>query len=220
MVGYHSVSGFCKHFQSINHRLGWRGRTTTPMKVVAVACLVCLLGLASAARDLGTRPNMAVNPIHVKLVNEDLRSTWKAGESAFFQDKTFEEAKAMMGTRLDGDHTSDPIMTFDHIDDGEIPTEFDARTNWPGLIHPIRNQERCGSCWAFGAVESLADRFAIATNATSPVLSPEDLVSCDELSLGCSGGLVNLAWRYLEKEGAGEYLSPSLSVSPCLAHES
>ena len=59
-----------------------------------------------------------------------------------------------------------------------------------------------------------------ATNATSPVLSPEDLVSCDELSLGCSGGLVNLAWRYLEKEGAGEYLSPSLSVSPCLAHES
>ena len=190
------------------------------MKLVAAACLVCLLGLASAARDLGTRPNMAVNPIHVKLVNEDLRSTWKAGESAFFQDKTFEEAKAMMGTRLDGDHTSDPIMTFDHIDDGEIPTEFDARTNWPGLIHPIRNQERCGSCWAFGAVESLADRFAIATNATSPVLSPEDLVSCDELSLGCSGGLVNLAWRYLEKEGAGEYLSPSLSISPCLAHES
>ena len=190
------------------------------LKPITLAVLCALLGVASAARDFG-RAEMAVEPHHVNLHNADGRSSWVAGESEFFSGKTLEESKKLMGTVLEDKFLyAQPVRTFDHIDDGDIPYTFDARTQWPNFVHPIRNQERCGSCWAFGAVESLADRFAIATNATSPVLSPEDLVSCDELSLGCSGGLVNLAWRYLEKEGAGEYLSPSLSVSPCLAHES
>lgn len=43
----------------------------------------------------------------------------------------------------------------------------------------IRDQSQCGSCWAFGAVESMSDRICIASNGTiQVVLSADDLLSC------------------------------------------
>merc|ERR1711874_190163 len=78
---------------------------------------------------------------------------------------------------------------------------FDATTQWAGLIQPIRNQERCGSCWAFSASEVLGDRVAIATKKASPVLSPEDMLSCDKGDMGCSGGQLPKAWNYLKTTG-------------------
>ncbi|QDZ22776.1 cathepsin B cysteine protease [Chloropicon primus] len=147
----------------------------------------------------------AIDPIKVLAHNRAENVTWVAGQNEFFEGMTFQDAKKLMGARLDlsdEEKSMQPTKSFDHIRDEDIPDSFDAREQWPGLIGAIRNQERCGSCWAFGAVESLADRFAIATNGKVNVtLSPEDLVSCDDLSFGCKGGLVNLAWLYLEEHG-------------------
>jgi len=84
---------------------------------------------------------------------------------------------------------------------GDVPASFDARTRWPGLIHPIRDQQGCGSCWAFSTSEVLADRIAIASNKPSPVLSVEDMVSCDTGNKGCTGGQFPMAWRYLQTKG-------------------
>merc|ERR1712125_268528 len=84
---------------------------------------------------------------------------------------------------------------------GSLPSSFDATTQWAGLVHPIRNQEQCGSCWAFSASEVLSDRFAIATGKASPVLSPEDMVSCDTGDNGCHGGRMASAWDYLKNTG-------------------
>jgi len=84
---------------------------------------------------------------------------------------------------------------------GDPPASFDSRTQWPGLIHPIRDQQRCGSCWAFSASEVLSDRVAIATKKASPVLSPEDMVSCDKGDMGCQGGQLPMAWDYLKDTG-------------------
>ena len=62
----------------------------------------------------------------------------------------------------------------------DIPKEFDARTQWKDCIHPIRNQEKCGSCWAFAASEAFSDRVCIASKgAMTQVYSPESLVECD-----------------------------------------
>merc|ERR1712166_1214517 len=82
-----------------------------------------------------------------------------------------------------------------------VPTEFDSRTKWPGLVHPIRDQQHCGSCWAFSASEVLSDRVAIATGKASPVLSVEDMVSCDSGDNGCGGGRLPSAWQYLQNTG-------------------
>merc|ERR1711972_938033 len=54
---------------------------------------------------------------------------------------------------------------------------------------------------AFSASEVLSDRVAIATNKASPVLSAEDMVSCDKSDMGCQGGMLPNAWKYLENTG-------------------
>jgi len=87
------------------------------------------------------------------------------------------------------------------IADADIPAAFDATTHWAGLTHPIRNQQQCGSCWAFSASEVLSDRVAIATGQASPVLSAEDMVSCDTGDNGCHGGRFPSAWQYLQDSG-------------------
>merc|ERR1719454_651785 len=118
---------------------------------------------------------------------------------------TFDEARALLGTHLS--HISEHLdqclddSVYDVVEDGDIPASFDARTKWPGLIHPIRNQERCGSCWAFSASEVMSDRVAIAANESSPVLSPEDMVSCDNKDYGCGGGVLSRAWNYIKDTG-------------------
>ena len=83
-----------------------------------------------------------------------------------------------------------------------VPSSFDSRTKWGTCVHPIRNQEKCGSCWAFGSSEALSDRFCIASNGSvDVVLSPQELVSCDKSDMGCNGGWLNKAWSFLEQKG-------------------
>jgi cathepsin B len=108
------------------------------------------------------------------------------------------------------------IETFDApMKPKAFPNAFDSRTRWPGCVHPVLDQGQCGSCWAFGATESLrwihnvgfyhykyfifSDRFCIESNGTvNVVLSPQSLVSCDwEGNFGCDGGVPQLAWEYM-----------------------
>jgi len=83
---------------------------------------------------------------------------------------------------------------------GAIPTAFDARTKWPSCKKPIRNQAKCGSCWAFGAAETLTDNLCVL-GKNAPVLSPQDLVSCDKTDHGCHGGSLLNVWTYIDKNG-------------------
>jgi cathepsin B len=76
-----------------------------------------------------------------------------------------------------------------------VPDSFDARTQWPSYVHAIRDQQQCGSCWAFGASEAFSDRLAIkSAGKVNVVLSPEDMVSCDQSDYGCGGGYMENAW--------------------------
>ena len=84
----------------------------------------------------------------------------------------------------------------------DVPKEFDARTQWKTCIHDIRNQEHCGSCWAFAASEAFSDRVCIASQSKiSDVYSPENLFECDKGDYGCDGGMLSTVWKYLESDG-------------------
>jgi len=91
----------------------------------------------------------------------------------------------------------------------EMPDTFNAigepGSGWPnGCVGAIRNQGNCGSCWAFSAVEVLADRFCISSGGSIQVLlSPQDLVSCDHEDGcgGCGGGSESGAWAWMMNPG-------------------
>jgi len=167
---------------------------------VALAACVALSGSRVA---LAIDGKTLINDLeHISQLNKE-GSTWVAGANPFFEGLTFDDARALLGTQ--------PLHIMDHLDEclpdeayssnDDIPQDFDARTKWPGLIHPIRDQQRCGSCWALSASEVLSDRVAIARGKASPVLSPEDMVSCDGSDHGCQGGNLPLAWGYLKSTG-------------------
>lgn len=42
-----------------------------------------------------------------------------------------------------------------------IPTNFDGRQVWAGLLSPVNDQNLCGNCYAESSCSTLADRFAI-----------------------------------------------------------
>jgi cathepsin B len=86
----------------------------------------------------------------------------------------------------------------------ETPDSFDSREGkFASCVGAIRDQGKCGSCWAEATSEAMSDRLCIATNGTKKIdLSAQDLVSCDKyMCMGCNGGIPYLAWQYASVAG-------------------
>jgi cathepsin B len=117
-----------------------------------------------------------------------------------FKDMTLDEVKSRLGCHIMDDIKLKPVF-YGQVNK-QLPESFDARTKWNTCIHPIRDQGNCGSCWAFAASEVLTDRFCIVSSGKIDiVLSPQDLVSCDDRDTGCKGGYVFKSWDYLKDTG-------------------
>jgi len=164
-----------------------------------------LARLSTSAGQHATGKTLVNDPDHIKRLNSVSGSTWTAGASDFFAGLTFDDARIVLGTDLShiSNHLDEVLddSAYASIANDSIPAAFDATTQWAGLVNPIRNQQQCGSCWAFSASEVLSDRVAIATKKASPPLSPEDMVSCDTGDMGCNGGQLPAAWKYLQSTG-------------------
>ena len=62
----------------------------------------------------------------------------------------------------------------------KTPNIFDGRKVWEGLLSPVQNQGKCGSCWAFSSTSTLSDRFNIQSlGKLNIVLSASRLILCD-----------------------------------------
>jgi len=77
--------------------------------------------------------------------------------------------------------------------------------NWydKGAVTPVKDQQQCGSCWAFSVTENFESQTFLATGKL-PVLGPQQLVDCDPQSQGCSGGWTYWAFQYLLTAGGQE----------------
>lgn len=155
-------------------------------------------------------------------------TTWKAGPSPIFEGKSLADFAKML--RWPGDSfATKSLLSRKGIGrtvvqnpdlrervNIEIPEEFDSRKQWANCsIDVIRDQSSCGSCWAFGAVEALEDRFCIH-GGNPVVLSPMYLVSCYKDLDGCDGGFTDIAWEDLVINGTTtEECFPYMSSTKC-----
>jgi len=102
------------------------------------------------------------------------------------------------------------------------PTKLNASASvdWrnKGILTPVKDQGRCGSCWAFSATEQIETDAAIATGKLY-TLSPQQITSCDTTDLGCNGGNTETAYDYvvsaggLDTEASYPYTSGRLGVT-------
>jgi len=139
----------------------------------------------------------------ISMINSDPRSSWKAKPYKKWEGKTLEELREYLGTTLTVPETV-RFPRYSARPRVSIPKQFDLRDAYPSCVslHEVRDQQHCGSCWAFSGAEVLSDRFCIATNGTfNEHLSPEHMVQCDQSNYGCDGGYLDRLWKFLAKDG-------------------
>jgi len=90
-----------------------------------------------------------------------------------------------------------PLLELPEV---ELPTTFQWNSSF---VTPVKNQEQCGSCWAFSTTENIESVWAIAGN-TLVSLSPQQIVDCDKTDAGCNGGNPPTAYEYVIKAGGLE----------------
>ena len=127
-------------------------------------------------------------------------------EENIFRGWTLEEGKVLLGLK--------------ESNDNEVYATTEERTNLPKSVNwanstcdsEIRNQGNCGSCWAFATVGMLNNRCCQHKKEAVPLLSPQELVSCDPQSDGCDGGWCTYAMNYVIK-------AKGLVQEPCFPYQ-
>lgn len=90
------------------------------------------------------------------------------------------------------------IAEITDADRRAAPATIDWSTK--GATTPVKDQGQCGSCWAFSTVEGIESAVFMATGKL-PVLSTQQIISCDKADDGCDGGDLPTALHYVEKAG-------------------
>jgi len=123
--------------------------------------------------------------------------TFWCGENQF-TDMTNDEFRVYMNRYIMRNESSN--VQFVATAQDPPPASVDWREK--GYVTPVKNQERCGSCWAFSTTGSLEGQHFKATQKLVS-LSEQNLVDCSkkEGNKGCKGGLMDKGFEYIIKNG-------------------
>ena len=137
----------------------------------------------------------------VRLLNKYEKGTAKYGPTKFADLSQEEFRNQYLGYRPDLKNENEIEYPQAKIPDVEIPTEFDWRTK--NAVTEVKNQGACGSCWAFSVTGNVEGQYALK-HGNLLEFSEQELVDCDKLDEGCSGGLMDNAYRAIEQLGGLE----------------
>jgi C1A family cysteine protease len=114
-----------------------------------------------------------------------------------FADMTEVEYSAFLGVDATQKAQDMPILAAKALN-----STLTGSFNWgdSNMLTPVKDQQQCGSCWAFSATETIETAWARAGNPLTE-FSPQQMVSCDKTDAGCNGGLPGNAFDYVHKSG-------------------
>ncbi|KAG6654893.1 hypothetical protein CIPAW_05G177100 [Carya illinoinensis] len=95
-------------------------------------------------------------------------------------------------------HESTCGFMHEKADSTSLPSSVDWRKQ--GAVTGIRDQGKCGSCWAFSTVVAVEGINQIKTKKLVS-LSEQELVDCDTENKGCDGGLMENAFQFIKQTG-------------------
>ena len=136
------------------------------------------------------------NEKNVHFINK-LRTTWTAKHNP-------RDIRTLLGAHLG----LPPNKTFKRktfAKRQELPESYDLREAFPNCetIHEIRDQSKCGSCWAFGGSEAMSDRLCIHSGGKlqTRVSALHLITCCSECGNGCFGGWPIETFEYWQVYG-------------------
>ena len=157
-------------------------------------------------------------------------ASWKEGINRF-SDMTPAEKRAMLGGHTALIHqdvlkntlkktttSSSSSSSSSFSSSSQLPLSLDWRTI-PGVLSAVKDQGKCGSCWAFATAETVESAHALRHALRLPVLSEQQILDCTPNPLacggsgGCGGGTATLALDRIVALGgqASEWTYPYVS---------
>lgn len=129
--------------------------------------------------------------------NTNPANTWRMGANKFtdWTDEEFHRFYLMQDQNCSATYGS---MQYR---DPTLPTSYDWRDE--GIVSPVKNQGKCGSCWTFSTTGAMESHWAIYKSVAPPLLSEQQLVDCAGAfdNHGCHGGLPSHAFEYINYVG-------------------
>lgn len=107
------------------------------------------------------------------------------------------EYQTLMGVRGNYNNNLKPV---------KLTNKAEESIDWRdrGFVNPVKNQDQCGSCWAFSMVTCCETAWAQSSNILLR-FGEQNIVDCAKNMWGCAGGWPDGAWDYVVNDQEGKF---------------
>ncbi|XP_010274467.1 PREDICTED: P34 probable thiol protease-like isoform X2 [Nelumbo nucifera] len=116
-----------------------------------------------------------------------------------FSDMSFDEFSEIYLSNMEPAESISEVTAINRVKlTCSHPSSVDWREN--GVVTPVKNQGKCGSCWAFSTTGAIEGINGIVTRQLVS-LSEQQLVDCVKTNHGCNGGSKSRALQWVIDNG-------------------